>query len=109
MTEPADGQPEVQAPAAEEACTPRLTALLFCDYASQSVDGKYNLLGIFDRIFIGGRPPIMPTYNAYIRLAGMSAGPMEVLGFDPDGSLGMRYRFTVEMTDPGGLTLGRLN
>lgn len=33
---------------------------LFCDYASLSVDGKLNLVGIFDHIFINDLPALHP-------------------------------------------------
>jgi hypothetical protein len=85
-------------PSEEEARRPRLTALIFSDYATQSVDGKYILIGVFDRVWMvpSQAPPFVPSYQAYIRLAGLTPGRLEVLGFNPDGTVGFQYNFVLD-------------
>jgi len=62
---------------------PRLLSLLFCDFASFTKDDKVNLLGVFDRIYVGQEEKLTPVFNVYIRTAEVVDGFASTI-FGPD-------------------------
>lgn len=86
--EPSDGVGEALDINSEFA-RPRLIAILFCDWANQTIDDKANLIGIFDRILMAGRSSVTPIFTLFIRLAQVTDGPVHLRIIDPSGKLGL--------------------
>ncbi len=72
-----------------EIARPRLMALLFCDWANQTADNKSNLIGTFDRIFVGPDSKLTPPFTLFIRLAQVTKGPVQIRIIGPDGKIGL--------------------
>jgi len=53
---------------AESRKQPSIIALLFCDYAKTSPEGKLNISGIFDRIFVDPDIKKTPTFYVFLKL-----------------------------------------
>jgi hypothetical protein len=72
--------------------TPKLKAFLFCDQVIRSTDGKYTLVGIFQRI----HTPKFPVFHARFGL------------YMCFGEMNGTYDLLIEFMDPAeGTTLGR--
>jgi hypothetical protein len=72
--------------------TPKVKAFLFCDQVIRSTDGKYTVVGIFQRIHSPQFPVFHARFGMYMCLGGMNGS----------------YDLLIEFTDPGeGATLGR--
>src|SRR3954467_7946961 len=73
----------------KEIARPQLVALLFCDWANLTIDGKFNLIGAFDRISIleGGKRT--PVFSVFIRVAHAVEEPIQLRVFGPDNTLGL--------------------
>lgn len=69
----------------EERRKRRVEALLFFDAANQTQDGKTNILGIFDRLFLAAIPGKTPGFGIFIRTAEVSDGRIEVVVTSPSG------------------------
>jgi hypothetical protein len=77
-----------------ELSRPRLVALLFCDGANQSKDGKNNILGGFDRIRVPAGHSLTPVFALFVRTAETIEHPVELTVFAPAGVpvAGVRYQ-----------------
>jgi hypothetical protein len=69
----------------DEKLKPRLLALLFCDYMNRTDEGKINLIGIFDRIYVHPEKKKTPRFGLYIRFAEALDGPVTLTVFEPMG------------------------
>ncbi len=78
---------------AGELAKPRLLALLFCDYMNQATDGKTNIIGVFDRIFVPLDKKGTPRFGVFIRFAEALAGPVTLTVFGPkkEPILGLQF------------------
>jgi hypothetical protein len=76
--------PDVSIDIEKERTKPRLIALLFCEYGNTSSDGKANISGIFDRIYI--KPNNKRRFFMFIRTA-ETFGVLELHLFRPDGKI----------------------
>ena len=65
----------------------RLTALSFADFINQTNDGKYNLLGIFDRIYVDPNNPTPRPFGLFVRTSQTREGELTVTGYAPDGEV----------------------
>ncbi|MCI0490085.1 MAG: hypothetical protein L0229_26120 [Blastocatellia bacterium] len=65
---------------------PRLIAFLFCNYVNVTGNGKPNLLGIFDRIFVDPDKKKTANFIMFVKMAEVS-GPTEIRIFNPLGEL----------------------
>jgi hypothetical protein len=63
---------------------PRLLSLLFCDFYNQTSDGKVNLIGIFDRIFVHPEIKKTPAFFLYVRTAETFEDLVSVRIFGPE-------------------------
>ena len=72
---------------AKELKKPRLVSVLFCDFANQTVEGKLNLLGIFDRIFVDPELKKTPPVGFFVRTGGTFDGPVEITILDPNDQM----------------------
>ena len=70
----------------EERAKPRLVSVLFCDSHTQEEDGKTNLTGIFDRIYVHSKGRLTPSFVLFIRSVDIIEEGLRVRVFDPDGS-----------------------
>ncbi len=86
MSEEAIVKPEINIDVAQEVKKPRLQAVLFCDYSSDSIDNKANLLGIFDRIYVHPDKKATPEFELYVRTV-ETLGRLKVSIIDPSGNL----------------------
>ena len=50
-----------------------LSFALFADAANLSVEGKLNILGVFDAVQVGGLPTVHPRAHLVVRLKGEPA------------------------------------
>lgn len=78
---------------ASERTKPRLLSLLFCDFASFTLDKKVNLLGIFDRVFVHPENKLTPVFTLYVRTAEAIEEKINVTLFTPDNQAGMGLQF----------------
>ena len=70
----------------KERAKPRLASILFCDYWNQTEDGKTNLMGIFDRIYVHSKGRLTPNFVLFIRSVNTIEESLKVRVFAPDGS-----------------------
>lgn len=78
---------------AEELGKPRLVALLFCDYLDRTKEGKSNLAGAFDIIYVDPERKRTPPFFLFVRTAETGSGPLEVTFFDPSGAVAAAATF----------------
>ena len=71
----------------------RLLSVVFCDFANRTNDGKVNLLGIFDRIYVHPDNKISPPFILYARTAETFEDNLWVRVFDPDDKPVAEIRF----------------
>jgi hypothetical protein len=64
---------------------PRLEAVLFCEYANQTSDGKTNLLGIFERIYVNRETKQSGGFFLFVRLAEAIEGLIQISLLDSNG------------------------
>jgi hypothetical protein len=74
--------------ASQERAKPRLLSLLFCDFSNITNDGKPNLFGVFDRIFIDPKNPTTPPFVVFVRVAEVVEG-FDITIFDPNNEPAM--------------------
>lgn len=72
---------------------PRLLSILFCDFASFTLDKKVNLLGIFDRVFVHPERKKTPVFTLFVRTAETTNERLAVTLFQPDGKAGLAFQF----------------
>ncbi|MDQ5847277.1 MAG: hypothetical protein M3539_18480 [Acidobacteriota bacterium] len=72
---------------------PRLLSLLFCDFHNLTVDGKANVIGIFDRIYVRPDAPRTPRFVLYGRTAETFNDILWIRVFDPDNKPVAEIRF----------------
>jgi hypothetical protein len=65
---------------------PRLLALVTADWANLTQDGKPNVIGVFDRIFVSKLPHDSPRFFLYARLTLPRSGRLALVIRAPDGS-----------------------
>ena len=78
---------------AEELGKPRLVALLFCDYLDRTKEGKSNLAGAFDIIYVDPERKRTPPFFLFVRTAETGSGPLQVTFFDPNGAVAAAATF----------------
>src|SRR3712207_6782641 len=74
------------APGTPEGNRPRVLAILLCDWANQTDDGKTNLSGIFDRLLVREIPGAAAPVHLYVRFANLTPGQIEIVVLAPDGA-----------------------
>src|SRR3954466_3334073 len=78
---------------------PRLAALLFVDYFNQTSDGKYNLVGIFDKYTVDPASPKTRPFGLFVRTTETRDGQILILGHSPDGLSFLQVRLEVQHMD----------
>jgi uncharacterized protein DUF6941 len=71
------------------------TLAVVCDYANYSVDGKLNILGVFQQVLATGYPTTVPTMYVVVSF---SASPAEA---------NTNKQIDVVLLGPDGVELGR--
>ncbi|MBA3243210.1 MAG: hypothetical protein H0T60_18475 [Acidobacteria bacterium] len=66
---------------------PRLESILFCDSYSITEDGKTNLLGIFDRIYVDPEIKQTPPFKIFTRTAETKQDSIQIIGYAPNGAI----------------------
>jgi hypothetical protein len=96
VAEQSVGSPAVSVDLEKELAAPRLVALLFCDWANQTRDGKNNLVGAFDRIFVREGQKETHAFFIFLRTAETVGEPLQVTIFSPGGAIvaGLQYGVT---------------
>jgi len=77
----------------DERSRPRLLALLFCDYINQTVEGKVNLAGVFDRIYVHPEKKRTPRFALFVRFAEALDSPVTLTVFGPEGDPVFGFQF----------------
>ncbi len=64
---------------------PRCIALLVCDYANMSDEGKHNVMGVFNQVIV--RPPdlMSPRFYVYFSVEGFRTDPLRLCLLTPTG------------------------
>lgn len=89
-------EPVVTIDVVKERDRPRLVALLFCDYANQTKEGKNNLLGTFDSLYLDPeKGKSTPRFIMFLRAYRVQSGQLQVSIFAPSGELGAALRVGV--------------
>jgi hypothetical protein len=76
--------PEVNTKVAEVLPKPRLEAAIFCEYANQTPDGKTNLGGVFDRLYVNRETKQSGGFFLFVRLAEATQGLIRIALLDPN-------------------------
>lgn len=87
MVEDTAAIPEVNIDVTQEREKPRLVSVLFYDFANRTGNGKFNLSGIFDRIFVDAEKKRTRSFGMFIKTAETHEGIIRVLILDPNGQL----------------------
>lgn len=75
---------------------PRLEAILFCDYATRTIDGKYILGGIFERfVFTHKEEKVTHYFYLFLRFGQTTNGQIQVALYDPNGEIISAVAFEV--------------
>ncbi len=88
-----------------EKATPHLVALLFFDYANSTGDGKLNLAGIFDRIFVDREAKQTAPVGVFIRTTETVDSPVRVTIISPENEVAGGFHYKIPRKDmvlPGG-------
>jgi hypothetical protein len=80
---------------------PIFQSILFCDFANQTIDGKVNLIGVFDRLYVHPSRKITAPFFLFVRTAGTLTGPIQVRCIGPDRGL----VFTIDYAATGEFEL----
>lgn len=83
-----------KADAIKEWQRPLLVSLLFCDSCDLREDGKANVIGIFDRIYIHPDIRLTPPFMLFVRTAETTGGIIQIICRDPDGRIPTVVNFT---------------
>ncbi len=78
----------------DERAKPRLIAMLFCDYLNQTGDGKTNLSGVFDRVYVNKEKKKTPRFGVFIRTAETLTEPITLSVFSPSKKLLIAFHFS---------------
>ena len=70
---------------AQEQEKPRLISILFFDFKSETPEGKLNLLGVFDQIYVDPEEKRTPPFGLFVRTRHTFDAPINVVVFDPKG------------------------
>lgn len=96
MSEEAVTQPETTIDVAAERQKPRLISILFYDFLNETKDGKPNVLGVFDRLFVDVNRKRTSAFGLYIRTAQTFAEPVKVFVFSPENTLTAGFSFSLD-------------
>lgn len=89
---------------------PRLEALLFCDYATRTLDGKYILGGIFERfVFTPEEAKVTPYFYLFIRLGRTTDGQIQIALYDPTGTIISAFAFEITASQFQGAYPSQIN
>ncbi len=81
---------------AQERVKPRLTAMLFFDFANITNDGKPNLFGIFERIFVSADEKKVPQVGFFLRTAYTVKGRILITIYAPSGQATGGFGFELD-------------
>ena len=87
MSEQIEATPRSNIDIAKERQKPRLISILFCDFANQTSDGKTNLLGIFDSIYVHPVIRDTPTFVLFIRTAETYSAALDITLIAPNNDI----------------------
>ncbi len=77
----------------------RLSALLFFDYANQTGDGKVNLLGVFDRIFVDTDEKKTLPFGVFVRTHETLDSPVKVSVISPENKAVGNFQYELARKD----------
>jgi hypothetical protein len=66
---------------------PRLVSILFCDSYKMAEDGKADLIGVFDRIYVHPEIKNTPPFTLFVRTAETLEGLIQIICYAPDGEI----------------------
>jgi hypothetical protein len=66
---------------------PHLISLLFYDYSNRTETGKFNILGIFDRLSVDIEKKRTHSFGMFVKVAQLTEGIIRVVIFDPNGQM----------------------
>ena len=65
---------------------PSLVSLLFFNFINETKEGKVNLLGVFDRIYVDPETKVSLPFGVFVRVANAFGAPVRCDAFTPDNS-----------------------
>lgn len=87
MSDEVETAANIQVDTVEEWQRPRLVSILFCDSYQIRDDGKADLTGIFDRIYVHPERRHTPPFWLYVRTAETTDAPIRIVCRAPDGGI----------------------
>jgi hypothetical protein len=67
--------------------SPRVEAVLLCDYINMTGDGKYNVMGIYERVWIVNKEVPFHRFIIYAKVAEITDGKLVIRIVHSDGEL----------------------
>jgi hypothetical protein len=86
--------PKVSINVAEERKKPRLVAILFCEYATQTATETPVFAGCFDRLYFSkGEAKVTSLFYLYVQTGETRQGDLQIAIFSPNDELHMAISF----------------
>lgn len=79
--------PELNTDIEKEREKPRLVSLLFYDYSNRTGAGKFNILGVFDHLFVDIEKKRTHSFGMFVKVAQLTGGIIRVFILDPNGQI----------------------
>ncbi len=79
--------PEVNTDVEKEREKPRLVSLLFYDYSNKTETGKFNILGVFDRLSVDIEKKRTHSFGMFVKVAQLTEGIIRVFTLEPNGKI----------------------
>ncbi|MBI3649821.1 MAG: hypothetical protein HY231_02095 [Acidobacteria bacterium] len=80
---------------------PRLVSLLFYDFSNRTETGKFNLLGVFDRLSVELEKKRTHAFGMFVKVAQVSGGIIRVFIREPDREIIAALDFAIPDEYPG--------
>jgi hypothetical protein len=96
MSDEITTEPQVNIDVAQEREKPRLLAILFFDFFNETSEGKINLLGIFDRIYVPPTKKRSPPVGLFIRFNYVLNGLVQIVFFSPNNKPTGGFAFSTD-------------
>lgn len=79
--------PEITIDVEKEREKPQLISLLFYDYSNKTETGKFNILGVFDRLSVDIEKKRTHSFGMFVKVAQVIEGIIRVVVYDPGGHM----------------------
>ena len=108
MSESKKNELKINIDAEQERQKPRLVAILLFDFASQTNEGKQNILGIFDRVKVSVDKKRTPPIGFYLKTAHTFDDQIQVAILSPENQLVAGFFFGAPEKERDGKKLTQM-